>query len=427
MNVVGKAGYKETAIGWIPEDWESKRLSLLTRSYAGGTPNRSLAENFIGTIPWVKSGEVNSRKVVTTEECISESALTNSSAKLVEAGAILVAMYGATAGKIAQLKIEAATNQAVLSIRSTCPELFNEYLFWVLESQSEKLLSMCQGAAQPNLSKGLIDGLEIPLPPVSEQEKISSILTAVDDKLDVIARQIDATNTLKRGLMQTLFSQGVGTQDANGQWHPHTEFQQTELGEIPAGWTVQPLGALAAESRKRNAGELDDDKLCGVLKSDGLVPMRERVKGASTDRCRIVEPDAFAYNPMRINIGSIARNVQNQTVMVSPDYVVFSTKPQALSADFLDHFRRSDAWERFVGRSGDGGVRIRIYFDDLAQLKVATPPMSEQLKIAEVLDGINAKIAALTNKQTHYQTLKRGLMQKLLSGEWRVPSCKVGV
>ena len=73
---------------------------------------------------------------------------------------------------------------------------------------------------------------ELLLPPSAEQQKIAAILTAVDDKLDLIARQISATQTLKQGLMQTLFTRGAGTPDAQGRWHPHTEFQDTELGRF---------------------------------------------------------------------------------------------------------------------------------------------------------------------------------------------------
>lgn len=271
-----------------------------------------------------------------------------------------------------------------------------------------------------NISKETLLTLPIPLTPLPEQKKIAAILTAVDEKLDVIAHQVAATQALKQGLMQTLFSRGVGNQDANGRWVPHTEFKDSKQGKIPVSWNVKSIGELAAESRERNSGKLTDDLLCGVLKEQGLVPMRERVKGVSTDRCRMVEPNAFAYNPMRINIGSIARNLRNKAVMVSPDYVVFRTDPTKLMHTYLDHFRRSEVWQHFVGRSGDGGVRIRIYFDDLAQLSMKVPPLAEQARIVEILDGVSAKLDALAAKQTHHQILKRGMMQKLLTGEWRV-------
>lgn len=87
---------------------------------------------------------------------------------------------------------------------------------------------------------------------------------------------------------------------------------------------------------------------------------------------------------------------------------------------YLDHFRRSDEWQRFVGRSGDGGVRIRIYYDDLAQLRMRVPPLKEQARIVEILDCVSAKVNCLIAKQREFKALKRGLMQKLLTGEWRV-------
>jgi len=276
------------------------------------------------------------------------------------------------------------------------------------------------GTGVPTLNRNVAHKEKVAFPPLDEQKKIAAILTAVDDKLDVIARQIEATQTLKQGLMQTLFSRGVGTQDADGCWVPHAEFKDSELGEIPAAWTVRTLGSVTEEVRERNSGKLDDALLCGVLKDQGLVPMRERVKGATTERCRVVSPGAFAYNPMRINIGSIARNLRDHSVMVSPDYVVFATRPGELLPGFLDHFRRSDEWQRFVGRSGDGGVRIRIYYDDLAQLRLKVPPLAEQMKVVEVLDCLTTKLNQLVVKRDEIQTLKRGLMQKLLTGEWRV-------
>lgn len=271
-----------------------------------------------------------------------------------------------------------------------------------------------------SINSSQLKAFPVPFRPLPEQQKIAAILTAVDDKLDLIARQTSATQTLKQGLMQTLFTRGAGAPDAQGRWHPHTEFQDTELGRIPVGWRVGSIGSVAKESRERNAGQLDDRLLSGVSKEHGLVPMRDRVKGASTDRCRVVAPNAFAYNPMRINIGSIARNLQDHSLMVSPDYVVFSTVPERLLAKYLDHFRRSDLWAAYVGRSGDGGVRIRIYFDDLARFRLAIPPLVEQQRIVEMLDSVDDKLTTLTTQQTHYQSLKRGLMQKLLTGQWRV-------
>ncbi len=271
-----------------------------------------------------------------------------------------------------------------------------------------------------SIPKGLLFSLPVPAVPWPEQKKIAAILAAVDGKIQNIAAQITAIQALKQSLMQMFFKRGVGTKNTYGDWLQHVTFKKTECGKIPATWVATHLGQLAQEARQRNSGSIAEELLCGVFKDQGLIPMRDRVKGASTDRCRIVVPDAFAYNPMRINIGSIARNRLNHAVMVSPDYVVFATKPDVLLPTYLDHFRNSTQWTRFVGQAGDGGVRIRIYFDHLARMVIPLPPVAEQKRIVEILDEVDAKLAILKKKHALYQTLKRGLMQKLLSGESRV-------
>lgn len=192
-------------------------------------------------------------------------------------------------------------------------------------------------------------------------------------------------------------------------------YQQTAVGWIPAVWKITLLADVTMESRLRNNAQLDDKLLCGVLKSYGLVPMRERVKGESTDRCKVVAPNAFAYNPMRLNIGSIARNTAEHPVMVSPDYVVFETDHFHLSPNYLDHIRRSGLWERFVGASGDGSVRVRIYYDHLSRLELPLPPLPEQQKIAAILTAVDDKLEVIARQIATTQTLKQGLMQTLFS------------
>ena len=412
MSLAGKSGYKETKVGWIPSNWRCEHLgghiSMLTGapfkselfSSSEGVPLIRIRDLLRGFSETCYAGEYDERYIVNT-------------------GDVLVGMDGEF--HVVRWKgSRALLNQRVLKI-SHRPGISDlGFLFFFVAAAIGKIQDGISATTVKHLSTKDLQNLTAALPPLPEQQKIAAILTAVDDKMDVIARQIEATQTLKRGLMQTLFSRGVGTQDTDGRWVQHTEFKRSELGKVPATWSIRTLGSVTEEVKKRNFGILDDALLCGVLKEQGLMPMRERVKGAKTERCRVVWPNAFAYNPMRINIGSIARNLRDHSVMVSPDYVVFATRTDELLPDYLDHFRRSDEWQRFVGRSGDGGVRIRIYYDDLAQLRLKVPPLPEQERIVEILDGLTAKLSHLASKHAHYQTLKRGLMQKLLTGEWRV-------
>lgn len=158
----------------------------------------------------------------------------------------------------------------------------------------------------------------------------------------------------------------------------------------------------------------------GVSKVEGIVPMEERIVAADTARYKFVRKDWFAYNPMRLNIGSIARWQGDNDILVSPDYVVFKCKgagPHRLDPAYLDHFRRSDSWEEFVSEKGDGSVRVRIYYKDLAGLQLALPSFPEQQKIAECLDSADALIAAQGRKVEALKAHKKGLIQHLFPQE----------
>lgn len=160
------------------------RLESVTVSQSGGTPDRTDPHNFGGGIPWVKSGEVDCRHITTTEETLSHRGLSESAAKLCPVGSILVAMYGATAGKVGRLAVEAATNQAVLALIPRAGKVTVEFLYYRLIASSNTLLGRTQGSGQPNLNAGLIRSLEIPLPTIEEQNVIGLLLSSFDDSIE---------------------------------------------------------------------------------------------------------------------------------------------------------------------------------------------------------------------------------------------------
>ena len=177
------------------------------------------------------------------------------------------------------------------------------------------------------------------------------------------------------------------------------------------------LGDVTAESTTRNENGLPPTSVMGVRKGDGIVPMEERLVVSNISRYKLVQKDWFAYNPMRLNIGSIARSEYGQDVLVSPDYVVFRCLEEGvspgLSPAYLDHFRESHQWEAFVTEAGDGGVRVRIYYKDIAQLWLTVPNIAEQQKIADCLGSLDSLIAAEGRKLAALRDHKRGLMQQL--------------
>ncbi|MBV6809692.1 restriction endonuclease subunit S [Xanthomonas campestris pv. pennamericanum] len=184
------------------------------------------------------------------------------------------------------------------------------------------------------------------------------------------------------------------------------------------------LKDVTSESVTRNVDGLSTKSVMGVAKAEGIVPMRERLIASDIARYKVVQKDCFAYNPMRLNIGSIARWQGDSDILVSPDYVVFQcTKglDSEIAPAYLDHFRQSGAWEKFVTEGGDGSVRVRIYYKDLARLQLTLPSLAEQQKIADCLTSLYEVIAAQERKVEALKTHKRGLMQQLFprKGETR--------
>lgn len=158
----------------------------------------------------------------------------------------------------------------------------------------------------------------------------------------------------------------------------------------------------------------------GVSKVLGIVPMEERIVASDIARYKLVRKDWFAYNPMRLNIGSIARWHGDADILVSPDYVVFQCRDEpdsGIAPSYLDHFRQSAAWDAFVSEGGDGGVRVRIHYKDIARLELALPARAEQQKIADCLSSLDELIAAQQRKVEALKTYKRGLMQQLFPRE----------
>lgn len=200
--------YHETKLGWIPKDWSAPKLSKICSTYAGGTPNRSNPIFFGGNIPWVSSGEVNQAKIIKTKENITKKGLEFSSAKLIPAGAILIAMYGATAGQISKLLIKATSNQAVLAI---IPDKItnNDFVYFQLQHIKNKIIYLAQGSGQPNLNKGLIDNTLLRFPPLAEQILIAKRLEAIDKKIETEQSYLDKTQKIKQGLMQDLLTGNV--------------------------------------------------------------------------------------------------------------------------------------------------------------------------------------------------------------------------
>lgn len=181
-------------------DWEKKKLGDNTTSFSGGTPSVNVRDYYYGSIPFIKSGEIHNDF---TETFITEAGLISSSAKLVNKGDLLFALYGATSGDTSISKINGAINQAVLCVRSKTLNL--HYLYQLLNFYRKKLLSIYLQGGQGNFSASIFKNLTFKFPCLEEQTKIANFLSAFDRKIDNQKAQLEHWKQIKKGLLQQMF------------------------------------------------------------------------------------------------------------------------------------------------------------------------------------------------------------------------------
>lgn len=204
---IGNTEFKETEIGIIPKEWEVKLIREVANTTSGGTPSRKNKEYYLnGNIPWLKTGELSNKYIYDTEEKITQEAVRNSSAKIVPVNAVIIAMYGATIGKLSINKTEVTTNQACCSIICNEEKVNYEYLYYTLEFNKDKLIELGAGGAQPNISQEIIKNFKVFIPTREEQEKIVNVLYTIDEKLQSYYKKKEIITELKKGLMQQLLT-----------------------------------------------------------------------------------------------------------------------------------------------------------------------------------------------------------------------------
>lgn len=200
-----KPGYQQTEVGEIPVDWDILPIGMLSACFSGGTPSSSNKAFYGGSIPWITSGDLNKTFISEVEGRITEDGLTNSSAKIIEPGALLLALYGATAGVCAISNIRAAINQAVLAIIPS--QLNTHFLFQYLRWRKDYHIKTFTQGGQPNFSGEIVKSFLIPVPPTkAEQTAIATILSDMDTEIITLEAKLAKARQLKQGMMQELLT-----------------------------------------------------------------------------------------------------------------------------------------------------------------------------------------------------------------------------
>jgi type I restriction enzyme S subunit len=427
MSLVGKTGYKESAIGWIPQDWAPMTLAncasiTMGQSPAGDTYNT----DGIGKPLLNGPTEFTNRHPVKIQ-------WTTSPTKLCKSGDILICVRGSSTGRMNIANDEYCIGRGLASIRYK-PGYSQDYLIHLLNHSVSKILKSAVGSTFPSIDGKAISSISVPTPPLPEQQKIAAILTAVDDKLDVITRQIEATQTLKQGLMQTLFSRGVGTKDADGRWVPHAEFKDSALGEVPATWLTTSLGAVCKGALQTgpfgsqlHADEYQDNGVPVLMPKD-LVGYRANLASAA----RISPARAEELSKHKLLVGDLLFSRRGDVARFA---LIDEESEGALcgtgclkahpstshNSSFLAQLLQLDVVRAWLEQNAVGQTMPNMNTGILSSLPLVMPIDSrEQDEIACILDSVDSKLQVLVTKQSHFARLKRGLMQKLLTGEWRV-------
>lgn len=191
-----------------PMGWESPTLGSFCKTGSGGTPSRKESRRYYegGTIPWVKSGELREALITETSEHITKAALKETNVKLVPKGALLLALYGATVGRLGILDVEATTNQAVCHIIPEPHKAETIYLFHCLANLVKYLVGRGVGGAQPNISQGIVKTLSIPLPDLPLQRRFASIVESVERQRTRMRAHLEEIDALFKSLQARAFA-----------------------------------------------------------------------------------------------------------------------------------------------------------------------------------------------------------------------------
>jgi type I restriction enzyme, S subunit len=182
----------------------------------------------------------------------------------------------------------------------------------------------------------------------------------------------------------------------------HNRHNDFVFGDVTYEYNVRAASCLQ---------RINKPPVYGVDRIKGLTPAAKYVSN-SLDRYKVVEPHMFAYNPMRINIGSIAYCKTNQkTGLVSPDYVVFGCNPKHLDSNYLYYYIKGPLWQKWTDAAGVGSVRVRIYYRELAKMPISLPPLKEQKAIASILGALDDKIELNRRMNETLEAMARALFQ----------------
>ena len=393
------SGYKPSPLGIIPEDWEVKRIGDFGKVITGNTPPTEDADNYGDVYKFVSPADISGNKYIeTTEKHLSEKGFSIS--RQMPKGTVLFTCIGSTIGKCAIAKEALTSNQQINAI--ICDSKHSgEFLYYELSHRSNRIKQIAGEQAVPIINKSTFENYKVLCPPFEEQKNIAEILSLWDTAIAKQTALIEQLTLRKRGLMQQLLT---GKKRLKG-------FE---------GGSFHRLGNYISECNRRNNG---CKRVLSVTNTRGFILQEEQfdkiVASNDTSNYKVVRRSEFAYNPSRVNVGSLAMLNEYDEGILSPMYIVFKAN-ENIDKSYLLQCLQSWWFRGHIPAYTQGSVRDSLSFDGLCSMKFYIPTLQEQKAISAILERADKEIEIQKQKLTALQEQKKGLMQVLLTGKKRI-------
>lgn len=393
---------------------EYRRIIEFAKTASGGTPSRDRLDYFKGNIRWVTTSELRDSYIEDTNEHISKEAVANSSAKVFPANTLLMAMYGATIGRLGIIANEAATNQACCAI---FPDntVDTKYLFYCLLYDRKNIVDKGCGAGQPNISQDIIKNIEVPYCDLVEQKAIAIALSDVDELILNLEKQIKKYQSIKTACLQHMFPQNAETAPTmrlpgfSGAWELRKlgDWGDFYYGRSCPKWSVSNSASIPCI----RYGELYTKfgaKIDRVYSYTSISPDNLRFSKGTEVLIPRVGEDPMDYNHCAW--------LSLKNVAIGEMISVFNTNQNPLFSAIMFNAVLKEEFAKRV----EGGSVTNLYYEKLKDIDIRYPSLLEQKAIADYFEELDSLISISQRKLEKYKKVKQGMMQKLLTGEIRL-------
>lgn len=431
----------------LPVGWTLVSMQDVAAWGSGGTPSRKNAAYYDGSIPWIKTGELDAGVILDTEEKLTEEGLKNSSAKVFPKGSVAVAMYGATIGKASILGIPAATNQACAVGVPNESLTSAQYLFHYLRSQKEAFIAAGKGGAQPNISQGVIKEWPLPLAPLAEQKRIADKLEAVLGRVDACRTRLDRVPDLLKRFRQSVLAaatSGKLTED----WREENEmlnevFSSAAIGddleELPIGWSwTTPEKIKKVERYSLAIGPFGSNLKVSDYRENGvpLVFVREirsrsfggsKTKFVTEEKAEELKAHSAAGGDLLITkMGDPPGDVavyppDAPDSIITADCIKLRVDPQKAITAFVGYVIESPQARARLLEIVAGVAQQKISLERFRDFSLPLAPLAEQTEIVRRVEALFALAdqieARLTEARAQVERLTPATLAKAFRGE----------